>query len=345
MTDIQYFHDLYTDFERVIASSPTSSRRRSRARWGVAVAAVAVAAAGGIIFGVSSLTDSGQPQVGAGTGSPPSTGPSSPPAQNPPGTTGLGFPGVSPLAFSHRVTLAQATATTPFAIPVPNAPAANRASLSGVFVPNRQPTTRRDVVTLVYAGSKITIGVTSQSGVWADPTKQLRVLVTKKGVPAADIIQLPSGPALMTPSFIRAFVSGSVVTITSRGSASRHELLEVAASLAVPSSPGQSTPTAFSPVNGVVRVDGGAPHPDRSGEPPLRDARIVITGTTASGVTLVRRLTADGEGRFAAKLPSGRYTVTALAYGPASRPLDTQPQAVVTVTGRPVRLRLTSHLV
>lgn len=101
-------------------------------------------------------------------------------------------------------------------------------------------------------------------------------------------------------------------------------------------------------VTGVVRVEGGPPTVAGNGSDfyPLRHATLVVNGATAAGATLVRRFRADAQGHFGVSLPAGRYTVTALAYGPETRPLSTQPHARVTVTtGHPVSIRLTGHVI
>ena len=110
-----------------------------------------------------------------------------------------------------------------------------------------------------------------------------------------------------------------------------------------PSSGGVAAPA----VTGVVQIEGGPPTVAGNGSDfrPLRHATLVVNGTTAAGAPLVRRSRADAQGHFTLSLPAGRYTVTALAYGPATRPLSTQPHARVTVTpGHPVSIRLTGHV-
>jgi hypothetical protein len=103
-------------------------------------------------------------------------------------------------------------------------------------------------------------------------------------------------------------------------------------------------------VIGVVQVEGGPFVIDGSGSVsnshPLRHAKLVVTGTTAGGAALHRQFRADALGRFKLNLPAGQYTVTAIAYGPPTRPLSSQPHAKVTVTtGRPVRIRITGHVI
>jgi peptidoglycan/LPS O-acetylase OafA/YrhL len=101
-------------------------------------------------------------------------------------------------------------------------------------------------------------------------------------------------------------------------------------------------------VSGVVVFEGGPLTPDNAPHRkfrPVRYAQLVVIGHTAAGLRIVRYLTADSHGRFAVNLAPGRYTVTALTYGPASRSLSTEPHRAVTVRkGRPLHLRFTGHL-
>jgi hypothetical protein len=101
-------------------------------------------------------------------------------------------------------------------------------------------------------------------------------------------------------------------------------------------------------LSGSVVIEGGPPVTSSTGGTdihPLRHARLIIKGTTARGVTLLRHLRADNEGDFTVILPPGRYTATALAYGPASRPLSSQPHSPITVASRSfLYVRLTGHV-
>lgn len=100
-------------------------------------------------------------------------------------------------------------------------------------------------------------------------------------------------------------------------------------------------------VLGRVVIEGGKdPSPGRSDIHPIPSARLVVIGVTATGDRLVKHLRADVHGRFALRLPPGRYTVTAPIFEPARRPLSDEPRARVTVTGgRPVRIQLKGYTI
>lgn len=93
----------------------------------------------------------------------------------------------------------------------------------------------------------------------------------------------------------------------------------------------------------VVIVGGPAPPPGSTatnGARPDAHAQIVVTGTTAVGAHLLRRLSADASGHFTLRLPPGVYTVAAVVDKGA--PLARQPQDQITVTrGHPVRAHIT----
>ena len=101
-------------------------------------------------------------------------------------------------------------------------------------------------------------------------------------------------------------------------------------------------------VVGVVRIEGGPAVVNGSGGSdvrPLRNATVIVSGTTAGGAALHRQFRADAQGRFSVNLPAGHYTVTAIAFSNLLPSLSRQPHAKVNVTpGRPVKIRLTGHV-
>jgi hypothetical protein len=98
-------------------------------------------------------------------------------------------------------------------------------------------------------------------------------------------------------------------------------------------------------VTGSVVIEGGLAVDPQSGTHPMPSVRLVIVGTTAAGARITRHLRTDAAGHFSLNLPAGRYTVTAIAFGPATRPLSTQPHTRVTVTaGHPVAIRIAGHV-
>jgi len=110
-------------------------------------------------------------------------------------------------------------------------------------------------------------------------------------------------------------------------------------------------PASYQPngvVSGTVEIEGGPAVLSSTGGTdihPLRHAQLIITGTTSQGDNLHRTLRTDAQGNFDAILPPGHYTVTALAYGPATRPLSTQPHSRVVVTPASfLSVRLTGHV-
>jgi hypothetical protein len=113
-----------------------------------------------------------------------------------------------------------------------------------------------------------------------------------------------------------------------------------------PSAPSSVTTKPAATVTGSVVFEGGLAVEPQSGiHPVLRYARLVIVGVTTAGARITRHARADVAGHFSLNLPPGRYTVTALAFGPATRPLSTQPHTRVTVTpGHPVAIRITGHV-
>lgn len=132
----------------------------------------------------------------------------------------------------RRVSLTRAVAVAKFPVPIPNAPAANPGSLSTVSIAKTSAERGTEVV-LSYKTSGILVYISKVPSVWDHPGRLLNVLVTKKGVPRRDIIQLPSGPALATPTHIQAVVDGALVDIMSTPATSFDELQAVAASLNV----------------------------------------------------------------------------------------------------------------
>jgi hypothetical protein len=104
----------------------------------------------------------------------------------------------------------------------------------------------------------------------------------------------------------------------------------------------RTLPTALS---GVVVIEGGPPPVFGSppvGARPYPHVPVLVTGTTAAGVHVVRRLVADGHGRFALKLRPGKYIVA--ANWARHAPLAVKPQTTVTIMpGLPVRTRVVTH--
>ncbi len=107
-------------------------------------------------------------------------------------------------------------------------------------------------------------------------------------------------------------------------------------------------PPSSPAISGQVVIEGGPPTSTGSTNAarPLPHVHILISGTTANGATIVRHLTTNTRGRFAAALPNGTYTVTAITYGPATRALSTQPHKTVTTTDqKPITVKLISYVV
>lgn len=74
---------------------------------------------------------------------------------------------------------------------------------------------------------------------------------------------------------------------------------------------------------------------------PSRFVAVLVAGETAAGTHLVRHLRTNGRGRFAVKLPPGRYRLTGLAFAASGLPLKAQPQATISVRrGHPVHVRI-----
>jgi hypothetical protein len=100
-----------------------------------------------------------------------------------------------------------------------------------------------------------------------------------------------------------------------------------------------ATQTTASPtiVTGVVLLQGGPPR--TSGQHPIKDAALAVTGTTSAGGRVHRYFSAGSRGRFAVKLAPGVYTVTAVISGAAT--MAGQPHKSITVrSGQPVHLRI-----
>lgn len=95
-------------------------------------------------------------------------------------------------------------------------------------------------------------------------------------------------------------------------------------------------------VLGVVVVEGGPlPQPAQSDGRPVDSAPLVVRGRTQSGHVLVRRLTADGRGRFRLTLPPGRYRITAPIFGNVRGP----HRRVVVHAGRTLHVRLVGDVI
>jgi hypothetical protein len=100
------------------------------------------------------------------------------------------------------------------------------------------------------------------------------------------------------------------------------------------STPSQAEVPA-SAVSGIVVTEGALPS-GPSGRPsvhPNAAAEVLVTGRTAAGARIVRRLTTDAKGRFRLELQPGRYAV-ALRGAPSTR------EEIVAEEGRPIAVRL-----
>jgi hypothetical protein len=113
--------------------------------------------------------------------------------------------------------------------------------------------------------------------------------------------------------------------------------------------PSSVTTTRSAPtVTGAVVIKGGptvmtASHSDTR---PVRSVRLRIVGVTTAGTRITRHTMTDGAGRFASSLPPGVFTITAVMFGPASRPLNMQPhQRVVVRRGHPVHVQITGYVI
>jgi hypothetical protein len=98
-------------------------------------------------------------------------------------------------------------------------------------------------------------------------------------------------------------------------------------------------------VSGLVVVEGGPPPlsgQSPSGVRPVKYAAIRITGRSAVGGRVVRKLTCDEHGRFRIDLPPGRYAVVAKVFRSATQ----QPgvESVVVNDGQTTRVRITGSL-
>jgi hypothetical protein len=235
-TDIQFLNDLHSDFVRLSAQatqSPTVAdpvQRQADSRLGLIrvrfIAMAAVAFLVGIVAVFWSSTTTSNPTA---IHNPiPNTGPVASPV------IGRMGPYRIPL---RKASLAEAISAAAFPVPIPNAPAANPGSLSAVFVPKNPDQAGTEVV-LSYDTTHILLYITKVPSVWKHPERLLMLLVTKKGVPRRDVIHLPSGPALATPTHIQVVVQGALVDITSTRSTSFDALRAVAASLKAHDGPG-----------------------------------------------------------------------------------------------------------
>jgi hypothetical protein len=99
------------------------------------------------------------------------------------------------------------------------------------------------------------------------------------------------------------------------------------------------------PITGVVVTEGGTEVPKGGSDiHPIRSAPLLVAGVTATGKRLVRRFSADRHGRFAVRLPPGRYTFTAVIYQ-GSIPLGREPHATVRIrAGAHPRIRILEHV-
>ena len=126
------------------------------------------------------------------------------------------------------------------------------------------------------------------------------------------------------------------------GSACCLVVLAAAALIASPGPPAAGHhPAAQHTIEGLVQIKGGPPV-----GPPYREFRVfshapmLVTGITAAGRALVRRVSADARGRFAFDLPPGHYTVTLATY---AGPQSMRPEARVDVArGSSAYMRLTA---
>jgi hypothetical protein len=73
---------------------------------------------------------------------------------------------------------------------------------------------------------------------------------------------------------------------------------------------GSSSPAIGGYLVGSLVTEGGVdPAPGESDIRPVKDAPILVTGTTRGGKRIERRLTTDQDGRFTVQLPAGKYKV------------------------------------
>lgn len=113
-----------------------------------------------------------------------------------------------------------------------------------------------------------------------------------------------------------------------------------------PSHSAQAPPGVGYSVTGIVVTEGGPPPvtPGGSDVRPDANATLIVIGVRANGMHLRRTDTTDRHGRFALRLPPGRYIVSAVEFG--QLPLSRQPRATVrVVSGKPVHIRLKGYVV
>jgi hypothetical protein len=87
---------------------------------------------------------------------------------------------------------------------------------------------------------------------------------------------------------------------------------------------------AQSAITGAVRIKGIG---DVVG--PIRHAELSVTGTTTTGVRVVRHATTDKHGHFALSVPPGRYAVTVIA------PPGTPAKHLAVTAGHSTRIQIT----
>jgi hypothetical protein len=90
-------------------------------------------------------------------------------------------------------------------------------------------------------------------------------------------------------------------------------------------------------VTGVVLLQGGPR--GTSGQHPIKDAALAVTGTTTAGSRLRSYFSAGSHGRFALKLAPGVYTVTAIISGAATM-LGQSHKSMTVRSGQAVHVRI-----
>jgi hypothetical protein len=112
----------------------------------------------------------------------------------------------------------------------------------------------------------------------------------------------------------------------------------------VPAQSGASA-TAVAITGDVVVSGGAAVVSSAAPTDPIRSAPMLVRGVTASGRHLVRRFSADHDGRFVLVLPPGTYTFTAVLYQGAI-PLSQEPHQTARVRpGQHAHIHITEVVV